>query len=167
MGNHMKVPVEGIGTYRLILDTRCNLDLLQTLYVPSISRNLVSTSRLDVLGFDFEIGHGRFSLYKNNSLYGSGVLTDGLYKFKLDHEFAQSLFTVYHNVGSKRSKLDENSAFLWHKRLDYVSKERLTRLVKNEILPNLDFIDLKVCIDCIKGKQTKQSKKKDMKYTNS
>ena len=30
----------------------------------------------------------------------------------------------------------------------------MTRLVKNEILPNLDFTDLDICVDCIKGKHT-------------
>ena len=35
----------------------------------------------------------------------------------------------------------------------------MERLVKNEILPNLDFTDLRVCVDCIKGKQTKHTKK--------
>ena len=35
----------------------------------------------------------------------------------------------------------------------------MERLVNNEILPSLDFIDLNVCVDCIKGKQTKHTKK--------
>lgn len=32
------------------------------------------------------------------------------------------------------------------------------RFMKNDILPHLDFIDMNVCIDRIKGKQTKHSK---------
>ena len=35
----------------------------------------------------------------------------------------------------------------------------MVRLVKNKILPYLDFTDLEVCIDCIKGKQIKHIKK--------
>jgi len=35
----------------------------------------------------------------------------------------------------------------------------MQRLVKNEILPDLDFTDLNVCVDSIKGKQTKYTKK--------
>ena len=49
MGNQVKAPIEAIGTYRLILDTKYYLDLFQTLYVPSISRNLVSLSKLDTV----------------------------------------------------------------------------------------------------------------------
>uniref|UniRef100_A0A151UGM4 Retrovirus-related Pol polyprotein from transposon TNT 1-94-like beta-barrel domain-containing protein n=1 Tax=Cajanus cajan TaxID=3821 RepID=A0A151UGM4_CAJCA len=41
MGNRVKVPVEAVGTYRLIFNTGHHLDLLETLYVPSLSRNLV------------------------------------------------------------------------------------------------------------------------------
>ena len=35
----------------------------------------------------------------------------------------------------------------------------MERLVKDGILSNLDFIDLDVCVYCIKGKQTKHTKK--------
>lgn len=51
MGNRMKARIEGIGTYSLILDTGCRIDLEGCLYVPECARNLVSVSRLDSLGF--------------------------------------------------------------------------------------------------------------------
>ncbi|GKC62847.1 retrovirus-related pol polyprotein from transposon TNT 1-94, partial [Tanacetum coccineum] len=46
-----------------------------------------------------------------------------------------------------------------HKRFGHISKERLQRLVKNKILPNLDFTDFGLCVECIKAKQTKLNKK--------
>ena len=49
MGNRMKASIKGMGTYRLVLDTGCHLDLLQTLYVPSLSRNLVMYQNLMLL----------------------------------------------------------------------------------------------------------------------
>ncbi|KAF3680344.1 hypothetical protein FXO38_02351 [Capsicum annuum] len=42
MGNRVKAPDEVVGTYRLILDTGRHLDLVETYYVPSLSRDLVS-----------------------------------------------------------------------------------------------------------------------------
>jgi len=48
MRNKEKIPVQSIGTYRLISNTGFHLDLLDTFNVPSISRNLVSLSKLDV-----------------------------------------------------------------------------------------------------------------------
>ncbi|RVW93925.1 Retrovirus-related Pol polyprotein from transposon TNT 1-94 [Vitis vinifera] len=106
------------------------------------------------------------SLYMGNRLkvevvavVGSGILCDGLYKISLNHEFAQALITLHSNVGSKRGLINENSSILWHRRLGHISRERIERLVKEGILQNLDFTDFHVCVDCIKGKQTKHTKK--------
>ena len=159
MGNRMKARIVGIGTYRLIFDTGCFIDLENCLFVPECARNLVSVSRLDDLGFDFKIGHGVFSLYRKDYFYGNGTLVDSLYRFNLDKCFSESLFNV-ENQGIKRSASNEKSALLWHKRLGHISKERMTRLIKKELLPPLDFSDLDVCIECIKGKQTKHITKK-------
>ena len=92
-------------------------------------------------------------------MIGSGTLHDGVYKLNLDNLYAETLLTLHHNVVTKRSLVDEQSTYLWHKRLRHISKERMPRLVKNEILPDLDFIDLNVCVNCIKDKQTKHTKK--------
>jgi len=63
----MKASVEVVGSYRLKLDTGHHLDLLETLYVPSLSRNFVSLSKLDVIGYFFNFGNG-FYLFKHNHL---------------------------------------------------------------------------------------------------
>jgi hypothetical protein len=98
-------------------------------------------------------------LFKNSSFVGFGSLCDGLYKLNLNSRFAESLLTLHHNVGTKRNLINESSSYLWHRRLGHISKERMERLIKDGILPNLDFTDLDVCVDCIKGKQTKHIKK--------
>ena len=159
MKNCMKAPIEGIGTYLLILDSGYQLDLSESIYVPSIGRNLISVSKLDVCGFNGEFGSNSFSLFNNSRFNDSNFLIDGLYKLKLDNIFVESLLTMNNIIGLKRSMMNKNSTYLWHKCLGYISKERLQRLVNNEILPNLDFINLGICVDCIKGKQTKHFKK--------
>ena len=53
MGNRVKVPMEVVGTYSLILDTEFHLDLFDAFYVPSISWNSVSLSKVDVVGYFF------------------------------------------------------------------------------------------------------------------
>ena len=73
--------------------------------------------------------------------------------------YAETVLTLHHNVGTKHSLVNERSAFLWHKRLGHISRERMERLIKNEILPYLDFTDLNICVGCIKGKQAKHTKK--------
>ena len=55
--------------------------------------------------------------------------------------------------------MNERSAFLCHKRLGHISREKIERLIKTEILPDLDFMDLNIFVDCIKGRQTKHTNK--------
>ena len=95
MGNRVKAPVEAVGTYRLILDSGRHLDLVETYYVPSLSRNLVSLSKLDKTGYSFNFGNGCFSLFKHNYLIGTGTLCDNLYKLNLDNLFAETLLTLH------------------------------------------------------------------------
>jgi len=108
----VKAPVEAVETYCLKLNTVHHLDLLETLYVPSLCRNLVSLSKLDVTSYSFNFGNGCFSLFKHNHLIGTGVLCDGLYKLKLDALYVETVLTLHHNVGTKRSLVNERSAFL-------------------------------------------------------
>jgi len=107
MGNRVKAPLEAVRTYHLKLDTEHHLDLLETLYVPSLSRNLVSLSKLDVTDTLLIFGNGCLSLFKHNLLIGTSVLCDGLYKLKLDGLYAETVLTLHHNVGTKRSLVNE------------------------------------------------------------
>ena len=86
-------------------------------------------------------------MFKNSSFVGSGSLCDGLYKLNLNSRFTESLLTLHHNVGTKCNLVNESSSYLWHRRLGHISKERMKRLVKDGILPNLDYTDLDVCVD--------------------
>ena len=54
------------------------------------------------------------------------------------------LALIYVNsVGStKRLRLNEKSSTLWHKRLGHIYRQRMERLIKDEILSDLDFLDL-------------------------
>ena len=44
------------------------------------------------------------------------------------------------------------SSIIWHKRLGHISKQRIERLIKYKIFPDLDFSYFDTCVDCIKGK---------------
>jgi hypothetical protein len=55
------------------------------------------------------------------------------------------------------------STKLWHYRLGHISRERIARLIKDDILISLDFSNSDYCIDCIKGKYAKQVKKGEAK----
>ena len=74
MGNKVKALVEAVGTYRLKLDIGHHLDLREPLYVPRLSRNIVSLSKLDFTRYSFNFANGCFILFKHNYLIGTGVL---------------------------------------------------------------------------------------------
>ena len=82
--------------------------------------------------------------------------------YKLCLSSIEVYFTSYnieHKI-SKRPLIKEKSSILWHKRLGHISRESVERLIKDNILPTLDFSDLKICVDCCRGKLTKIKKKK-------
>ena len=155
VGDGNKVPVEAIGTFRLLLKTGVYLDLIETFVAPSFRRNLVSVSSLDKFGYSCSFGNNKISLFHNSNFIGTGSLIDNLYM--LDTVTFNNEILNSDAKGTKR-KLNENSAILWHKRLGHISKERIQRLVNDGILDPLDLTDFQVCIECIKGKQTNTKK---------
>ena len=42
-----------------------------------------------------------FSLFKNDSIIGFGILVDGFYKLRLNVKLSESLLTVYHNTETR------------------------------------------------------------------
>ena len=85
------------------------------------------------------------------------VLDENLYRLCLTPNNEYSCMNVENPV-SKRSLTKDRSSLLWHKRLGHISNERVNRLIKDDILPHLDFSDLGTCVDCIRGKLTKTKK---------
>jgi len=63
------------------------------------------------------------------------------------------------DVIHKRKRGNETSSKLWYLCLGHISKERMERLIREEILLKLDVADLDQCVDCIKGNFAKQIKK--------
>ena len=154
--------VEAVGTLSLILEGGFCLNLYGTLYVPSMTRNLISVSKLIIDDFVFTFGYNKVYISLNSRVVGNGYLEGNLFKLCLDNHFSESLlsFNVNENVNQNKRKQDqETSSMLWHQRLGHISRDRMTRLVKDEVLPHLDFSDFEKCVECIKGKMTKGNKK--------
>ncbi|KAK2981437.1 hypothetical protein RJ640_004051 [Escallonia rubra] len=89
-----KAQVEAVGTLRLVLESGFNLDLVETVYVPSMTRNLISVSRLDAYGYSFKFENKGFSLFLYSRVIGSGLLEGNLYKLLLNASFTESLKTM-------------------------------------------------------------------------
>lgn len=63
-------------------------------------------------------------------------------------------------------KIKEKVFILWHKHLGHLSRQKIERLIKENILPHLDFADEEICEEYIRGKMTKNKIKVlvDLKY---
>jgi hypothetical protein len=60
---------------------------------------------------------------------------------------------------NKHKGIDDVSLKSWHHHLGHISRGRIEHLVKESILPPLEFSDFEQCMDCVKGKYVKQIKK--------
>ncbi|KAK2988306.1 hypothetical protein RJ640_011977 [Escallonia rubra] len=105
--NGEKAQVGAVGTLRLVLESGFNLDLVDTVYVPSMTRNLISVSRLDAYGYSFKFENKGFSVFLYSRVIGSGLLEGNLYKLLLNASFTESLKTVNMNdngVAERRNR---------------------------------------------------------------
>ena len=119
---------------------------------------MISVSCLDNDGYDCHFGNGKCKITFNNTCVGLAILQNELYLLSLrddvnvvcddgnvacDNENVSS----YADVNKKRKRAHDASSKLWHYRLGHISSGRIERLVKNDILPPLEFSDLEQCRD--------------------
>ena len=111
VGNGNKVALKAIGLFRLLLDSRCTLDLEETFVVPSFRRNLIYVSCLDKYGYFCSFGNGMVSLYLNSSVIGTGSLIDKLYKLNIKTSNGNETLHLS-NYNIKQKLTNENSSML-------------------------------------------------------
>jgi hypothetical protein len=119
---------------------------------------------LDSDAYDYHFGNSKCKIMFNNACVGLAFLQNELYLLSL-HENVNSTcdmnehISSSENINRKRKRTHDASSKLRHCHLGHISRGRMERLVKNEILPSLEFSDLEQCIECIKGKYVKKIKK--------
>ena len=139
--NDLEVEVELVGVIKLCLESGFEIFLANTFYVPSFRRNLISVSTLDKLGFGFVFSNESVNLMFDSQVIGHGVLHDDLYRLCLASNNPQASLNV-EKVIVKDPRIKDKSFLLWHKRLGHISKERIDRLITDDILPTLDYGDM-------------------------
>jgi hypothetical protein len=160
--NGEEAKVEAIGELPLKISNDFTLYLYDVLYVPSMRRNLIFVSCLDDDGFDCLFGKKQYLIIFNDEVVGRAFRHDKLYLFSIKDSI--NIISSENNVNvssakNKRKRIDDISLKLWHRRLGHISRGKIERLVKESILPPLEYLDFEQCIDCIKGKYDKQIKK--------
>ena len=155
--------VEAVGVAPLALAGGYILLLNNVLYAPTLRRNLISVSALDDEHYFCNFGNNQCVIELNDNNVGLAIRHDKLYMLLLNDS---SVMNVCDGTNKyKKSKGDETSLKMWHCRLGHISKGRIERLIREEILHPLDFSDSDHCIDCIKGKYVKHQKKGAIRST--
>ena len=159
--NGQRVAVKAVGIVKLKFSNGYVLVLDNVYCIPSISRNLISGSQyVRTNGFSFSSDNKIMQFYYNMKCFGDAALLNGYWHVNctnvLNETEQKEVFVL--NKPSLKRKFCDTSSFLWHKRLGHISKQRLVELVKQEILPPLNFADFETCIDCLKGKMTNSRK---------
>ncbi|RVW71665.1 Retrovirus-related Pol polyprotein from transposon TNT 1-94 [Vitis vinifera] len=105
LGNGTEVEIEAIGTLCLILDTGFIMDLVDTVYVPVFTRNLISVPRLDSYGYELKFGNNGVSLFYNSCLVGSGTLhaldVFKIYKAEVENQLNRRIKSVRSDRGGE------------------------------------------------------------------
>nr|GEV09628.1 zinc finger, CCHC-type [Tanacetum cinerariifolium] len=148
--------VEAIGIYHLCIPSALVIVLKNCHYAPSITRGIISVSRLYDHGFlnYFDLNNA-ISFSKNNVVYFYVVPRDGIYEINLNSSNTND--SSMYVVSNKRAKLNLDSSLLWHSRLGHINKKRIEKLQHDGLLNYTDNESLGKCVSCMSGKMASKS----------
>ena len=119
----MTTTIEGIGTFRLLLNIGHFVDLIDTFVVPTFRCNLVFVSTMDIFGYTYIFGNRKVSIRYEDNIIGTKYLLQD-----------NNLYLINVLTPSNLILHTANSYFLWHRRLGYISQKRIDQLVIEGVL---------------------------------
>ncbi|GJR50420.1 retrotransposon protein, putative, ty1-copia subclass [Tanacetum coccineum] len=137
VGNGQRATVEAIGTYHLCLPNGLVIVLNNCHYAPSITRGIISVSRLYDDGHVNRFMDNAISVSRNNLVYFIVVSREGIFEINLSNPNA--IGSSMYVVSNKKAKLNLDSALLWHCRLGHISKKRIEKLQHDGLLNSTDL----------------------------
>ncbi|GJX12713.1 retrotransposon protein, putative, ty1-copia subclass [Tanacetum coccineum] len=154
VGNGQCVAIEAIRTYHLCLPSGLVIVLNNCHYVPSITKGIISVSRLYDDGYVNRFVDNAISVSKNILVYFSVIPRDGI--FEIDLSNSNTIDSSMYAVRNKRFKLNLDSALLWHCRLGHISKKRIKKLQHDGLLNSTDLRAFEKCVSCMSGKMARK-----------
>ena len=128
------------------------MELENCYYVPALSRNIISISYLDMVGFSFIIKNNTCSIYYDDIFYEDVHLSNDPYILNHDNPNAKSIY----NINTKRFRSNDlNTAYLRYCHLSHINEKRISKLHQDGLLHSFDFESYEVCESCLLGKMTK------------
>ncbi|GKE40706.1 retrotransposon protein, putative, ty1-copia subclass, partial [Tanacetum coccineum] len=150
VGNGHRATVKAIGSYHLSLPSVLVIVLNNCHYAPSITRGIISVSRLYDDGYVNRFVDNSIQVSRNNMVYFSAVLPDGIFETDLSDSYT-NVSSIY-ALSNKRSKPNLDSALLWQCRLGHISKKRIKKLQHDGLLNSTDLRAFEKCVPCMSGK---------------
>ncbi|GJT39763.1 zinc finger, CCHC-type containing protein [Tanacetum coccineum] len=155
VGDGHRAAVEAIGTYHLELPSGLVIVLNNCHYAPSITRGVISVSRLFDDGFVNRFDDNNvISVSKDNLVYFMAVPRDGI--FEIDMSCSNTNDSSMYAITNKRAKINLDSSLLWHCRLGHISKKRIEKLQHDGLLNSIDIESLGKCVSCLSGKMARK-----------
>jgi hypothetical protein len=147
LGDDYQYPIKGVGESNYKLNSGNSLKMKDILYVPGLTKNLLSISALEKKGFRVAFIDGEVLMRAKGETLNEVVIIgseeNGLYKLKGHSEAAMT-----HAI--------ENSCELWHRRLAHINYKALSCICKAVTgLPELKVDYEGICNGCAQGKNIK------------
>ncbi|GJT91917.1 zinc finger, CCHC-type containing protein [Tanacetum coccineum] len=154
VGIGQRAEVEAIGSYHLSLPSGLVIVLNNCHYAPSITRGIISVSRLYDDGYVNRFMDNSIQVSKNNMVYFSDVPRDGIFEIDLSDSYT-NVSSIY-ALSNKRSKSNLDSAHLWHCRLGHISKKHIEKLQHDGLLNSTDLRAFEKYVPCMSGKMARK-----------
>nr|GEX12829.1 hypothetical protein [Tanacetum cinerariifolium] len=155
VGDGHRAAVQAIGTYHLELTSGLVIVLNNCHYAPSITRGVISVSRLFDDGFINRFDDNNvISVSKNNLVYFMAVPQDGI--FKIDMSCLNTNDSSMYAITNKRAKINLDFSLLWHCHLGHISKKRIEKLQHDGLHNSIDIESLGKCVSCMSGKMARK-----------
>ncbi|CAM9000198.1 unnamed protein product [Rhodiola kirilowii] len=136
--------VVGKGDVQIKAPNGSVLQLHDVRHIPDLNRNLLSVGQLDDEGYAVTFGCSTWKITKGSMVIARGKKEGTLY---MTSNLQESIA-----VASVKGDAD-----LWHCRLGHMSEKGMKVLCSRGLLPGLKSVEVRLCEDCVFGKQKRVS----------
>lgn len=146
--NNTNFKSQSIGTAEIQISNgyeNTTVEVKETLYIPEATANLLSVSKIVKNGHSVHFtSEGGQIMNENGDVIGTATEINGIYK--LNQPTTKSAYLSKENC----------DGILWHRRLGHLNRKGLSLLRKMSTGMSKNFINEKICEDCIIGKQQRE-----------
>jgi hypothetical protein len=147
LGDDYQYPIKGVGESRYMLNSGNSIKMKDILFVPGLTKNLLSIYNLEKKGFIVAFIYGELLMWEKGETLNEGIIIgreeNRLYKLKGHSEAAMT-----HAI--------ENACELWHRRLSHINYKELPYICKAITgLPEFKIDHEGMRNGCVQGKNIK------------